>query len=37
MAAKYWPVREITNTHQISAITSTELVRNQVDDRAKMS
>ena len=35
--AKYWPVREITNTDQFSAITSTELVRNQVDDRATMS
>ena len=36
-AAKYWPVREITNTHQISAITSTGLVRNEVDDRATTS
>ena len=37
MAAKFSPVSEITNTDQISAITSTELVRNEVDDRATMS
>jgi hypothetical protein len=30
-------VSEITNTDKISAITSTELVRNEVDDRATMS
>ena len=37
VAPKFWSVSEITNTGQISAITSTELVRNQVDDRATMS
>ena len=37
MAAKAWPVSEITNTDQISAITSTELVHHEVDDRATMS
>ena len=36
-AAKYWEVSEITSTDQISAITSTELVHNEVDDRAKVS
>jgi hypothetical protein len=36
-AAKYWEVSEITSTDQISAITSTELVRNEVDGRATMS
>jgi hypothetical protein len=36
-AAKYWEVSEITSTDQISAITSTELVHNEVDDRATMS
>ena len=35
-AAKYWPVSEIASTGQISAITLTELVRNEVDDRATM-
>jgi hypothetical protein len=37
MAAKFWPVSEIASTGQISAITSTELVRNEVDGRATMS
>ena len=37
MAAKFWPVSEITSTDQISAITSNELVRNEVDDRATIS
>jgi hypothetical protein len=35
--AKYWPVSEITSAAQISAITSIELVRNEVDDRATTS
>ena len=37
MAAKFWPVSEITSTDQISAITSTELVHDEVGDRAAMS
>ena len=37
MAAKFWAVSEITSTDQISAITSTELVRNEVDDRVMIS
>ena len=37
MAAKAWPVSEITNTDQISAITSTELGHDEVGDRAAMS
>ena len=37
MAAKAWPVSEITNTDQISAITSTELGHDEVGDRATMS
>ena len=36
-AAKFWQVSEITNTDQISAIIPTDLVRNEVDDRATMS
>ena len=36
-AAKFWPVSEVTNTDQISAITSIEIVRNEVDDRTTMS
>ena len=37
MAAKAWPVSEITNTDQISAITSTELGHDEVGDRAAIS
>jgi hypothetical protein len=37
MMAKYWPVSEITNPDQSSAITSSRIVRNEVDDRATMS
>ena len=37
MVPKFWPVSEITSTDQISAITSTELVHDEVGDRAAMS